>query len=107
MDFSQYYVDASAAEPVGNDQLTFYVVYQNVLRTYYLLYPVMKRVFRLNDESSVSKNASSILQAIDPAPANWMSGNYMPRTRDMSESRRRLLGAWCRMQPSGGGSGTP
>ena len=40
-DFSSYYVDPSAAKPVGNDQLTFDVVYQKVLRTYYLLYPVM------------------------------------------------------------------
>ncbi|HWM93397.1 MAG TPA: hypothetical protein VN493_21730 [Thermoanaerobaculia bacterium] len=102
--FSQYFVDATAAKPVGNDQLTFDVVYQNVLRTYYLLYPVMKKFVVLNDESSVSKNASSILQAIDPAPANWMSSNYMPRTRDMSSTRRLLLSAWCRMQPSGGGS---
>jgi hypothetical protein len=99
VDFNQYFVDATAAEPVGNGQLTFDVVYQNVLRTYYLLYPVMKPIIMLNDESSVSKNASYILKAIDPAPANWLSGNYMPRTRDMSNSRRLLLAAWCRMQP--------
>ena len=98
-DYSRYFVDAAAAEPVGNGQLTFDVLYQEVLRTYYLLYPVMKRFVVLNDESSVSSNASSILQAIDPSPANWMSGNYMPRTRDMSSSRRLLLAAWCRMQP--------
>ena len=38
-DFSRYYVDPSASEPVGNEQLTFDVVYQKVLRTYYLLVP--------------------------------------------------------------------
>ena len=26
----------------------------------------------------------------------WMTTDYMPRTRDMSASRRRLLRAWCR-----------
>lgn len=103
-DFSQYFVDPAAAEPVGNDQLTFDVVYQKVLRTYYLLYPVMKQFVVLNDETSVSTNASCILRDIDPAPANWMSKNFMPRTRDMSSSRRLLLAAWCRMQP---GSGDP
>jgi hypothetical protein len=102
-DFGQYFVDATAAEPVGNDQLTFDVVYQKVLRTYYLLYPVMKQYVVLNSESSVSTNASSILDAIDPKPSNWLSRNYMPRTRDMSNSRRQLLAAWCSMQPSGGG----
>ena len=55
-DFSGYYVDPSATQPVGNDQLTFDVVYQKVLRTYYLLYPVMK-VFPLNSEAAVADNA--------------------------------------------------
>jgi len=105
-DFSQYLVDATAAEPVGNDQLTFEVLYLKVLRTYYLLYPVMKQYVVLNEESSVSSNAKYILDDIDPKPANWLSRNYMPRTRDMSSSRRLLLAAWCRMQPSVRGSGT-
>jgi hypothetical protein len=50
-DFSGYYVDPNAAAPVGNDQLTFGVVYQKVLRTYYLLYPIMSLVFPLNSEA--------------------------------------------------------
>jgi hypothetical protein len=93
-DFSGYYVDPNAAEPVGNDQLTFEVVYQKVLRTYYLLYPAMNAVFALNTEAAVAKKASAILQVTDPGL--WMSIHYMPRTRDMSASRRTLLQAWCR-----------
>jgi hypothetical protein len=79
---------------VGNDQLTFDVVYQKVLRTYYLLYPVMNSVFPLNSEAKVAKHAQVILQLTDPK--QWMSSSYMPRTRDMSASRRTLLQAWCR-----------
>lgn len=105
-DFSQYFVDSTAAKPIGNGQLTFDVVYQKVLRTYYLLYPVMKQFVVLNEESSVSDNAGKILDAIDPKPSNWLSRSYMPRTRDMSGSRRLLLAAWCRMQPSVRGSST-
>ena len=45
-DFSRYYADPSSGEPVGNELLTFDVVYSKVLRTYYLLYPVMSQVFR-------------------------------------------------------------
>ena len=65
-DFSSYYVDPSAAEPVGNDRLTFDVVYQKVLRTYYLLYPVMnlcsrsirrRRLPRMPRPSSTSTDA--------------------------------------------------
>jgi hypothetical protein len=92
-DFSRYYVDPSATQPVGNSQLTFDVVYQKVLRTYYLLYPVMN-FLPLNSEAAVAGSASSILRFTDPAL--WMSSQYMPRTRDMSASRRTLLQAWCR-----------
>jgi len=97
-DFSQYYVDPTAAKPVGNANLTFAVVYQKVLRTYYLLYPIMNSVIDLSSESAVSAAAQSILDATDPAI--WMSLYFMPRTRDMSQSRRTLLQAWCRTQPS-------
>jgi hypothetical protein len=93
-DFSGYYVDPNAAAPVGNDQLTFDVVYQKVLRTYYLLYPIMSLVFPLNSEPDVARKARAILQLTDPK--QWMSSGYMPRTRDMSASRRTLLQAWCR-----------
>ena len=93
-DFSGYYVDPRAAEPIGNDRLTFDVVYQKVLRTYYLLYPIMNTIFPLNSEAQVKAHAASILTATDPKL--WISRRYMPRTRDMSASRRTLLQAWCR-----------
>jgi hypothetical protein len=93
-DFSKYYVDPNAPQPVGNAQLTFDVVYQTVLRTYYLLYPIMNiMAFPLNVEPDAA-TAKAILRVTDPA--KWMSNSYMPRTRDMSTSRRTLLQAWCR-----------
>ena len=99
VDFSQYYVDPSADEPIGNELLTFDVVYRHVLRTYYLLYPIMNKYVPLNDENSVKQAASAILHRTDPTI--WMSNGFMPKTRDMSESRRTLLQAWCRkVQPS-------
>jgi hypothetical protein len=93
-DFSQYYVDPGAADPLGNDLLTFDVLYEKVLRTYYLLYPVMIPYVQLNSEQSVRDNASTILQTTERSL--WMSIGYMPRTRDMSASRLSLLRAWCR-----------
>jgi hypothetical protein len=92
-DFSRYYVDPTAAEPVGNDQLTFDVVYRHVLRTYYLLYPAMNKYIPLNSEPAVKPMAQRILDFTEKAL--WMTIDYMPRTRDMSESRRKLLRAWC------------
>jgi hypothetical protein len=91
-DFSMYYVDPSSEEPVGNDQLTFDVVYAKVLRTYYLLFPVMSQIFALNDEQAVAAHAKGIIARTEMAL--WMTTQYMPRTRDMSETRRRLLRAW-------------
>jgi hypothetical protein len=94
VDFSRYYVDPTAKEPVGNDSLTFDIVYLNALRTYYLLYPAMNQIFPLNNEQAVAAAAKGILARTEPAI--WMTGGYMPRTRDMSQSRRTLLRAWCR-----------
>lgn len=94
VDFSQYYVDPHTAEPVGNDALTFEVVYRYVLRTYYLLYPSMNQVIPLNSEAAVTKYASAIMDRTEQSI--WMTSGYMPRTRDMSRSRRTLLRAWCR-----------
>jgi hypothetical protein len=93
-DFSRYYVDPTAEEAVGNELLTFDVVYRKVLRTYYVLYPAMNKVFPLNDEQQVTKYAQAILDRTELSL--WMTTDYMPRTRDMSASRRRLLRAWCR-----------
>ena len=93
-DFSRYYVDPAAEEPAGNELLTFDVLYRKVLRTYYVLYPAMNKVFALNDEQKVAEYAQAILDRTELSL--WMTTSYMPRTRDMSASRRRLLRAWCR-----------
>jgi len=96
-DFGEYYVDPAAVDPVGNDRLTFAVLYEKVLRTYYLLYPVMN-FLPLNSEEKVTQAAGSILQATDPS--QWMKVTFMPRTRDMSASRLQLLQAFCRKVPA-------
>jgi hypothetical protein len=92
-DFSRYYEDPTAADPIANALLTFDVLYEKVLRTYYLLYPVMIKYVRLNSEQDVAQNAQAILNTTERSL--WMSIHYMPRTRDMSASRTRLLRAWC------------
>src|SRR5262249_39356402 len=77
-DFTVYYADPNAPQPVGNDQLSFEVVYQKVLRTYYLLYPIMNKIFPLNSEAHVRANAKDILRVTEPGL--WMSKHFMPRT---------------------------
>ena len=92
-DFSKYYAPGEG-EPVGNSLLTFGVLYEKVLRTYYLLYPAMNQVFALNSEAAVAKYSQAILDRTEQSL--WMTTGYMPRTRDMSASRKQLLRAWCR-----------
>lgn len=93
-DYSRYFLDPDSDQPVGNALLTFDVVYKHVLRAYYLLYPVMAPILALNSPRAVAQGAQAILDRTDPSI--WMSTRYMPRTRDLSKSRRRLLQAWCR-----------
>jgi hypothetical protein len=54
----------------------------------------MNKVIPLNSESAVTRAAQAILDRTE-LPL-WMTTSYMPRTRDMSSSRRKLLRAWCR-----------
>ncbi|MEA2325238.1 MAG: hypothetical protein QOE68_197 [Thermoanaerobaculia bacterium] len=54
----------------------------------------MNKRIKLNDPAKVAARADAILNVTDPSL--WMSIHYMPRTRDMSQSRRTLLQAWCR-----------
>jgi len=92
--YSAYYQDPTAAQPVGNDTLTFEVIYNEVLRNYYLLYPAMNQRIALNDpdEWDDAEMAGRLLQRISLDA--WGTAECMPRTRDLSQSRRELLTAW-------------
>lgn len=94
-DYSAYF-DDSQAEPVGTAALDFNVIYKEVLRNYYLLYPAMSQQVPLNDPSYWQDPvmATTLLNRVDFS--QWMHPTYMPRTRDLSGSRRKLIQAWCR-----------
>ena len=47
-------------------------------------------------------NAQAILDTTEQSL--WMKVGYMPRTRDLSASRRRLVQGWCNAVISGGGT---
>ena len=92
-DFSAYLEDGPDG-PVTKDAVTFDFVYQKTLRTYDLLFPAMAAIFSLKDENAVATAAACILARTDLKM--WRDPRYMPITRDLSESRRALLQAWCR-----------
>lgn len=95
-DYSQYYVDPNSPEPVGNASLTFQVIYQEVLRNYYLLYPGMNAVIPLNDPQQWEDAEMARRMLQHTQKSIWNQYGYMPRTRDLSQSRRTLLQAWAR-----------
>jgi len=76
-----------------DDEITFGLVYQEVLRYYHLLHPAMSRRLDLSDEGAVTAAAATLLRRTEPD--NWHHAHYMPRTRDLSAGKRRLLERWC------------
>lgn len=94
-DYSQYYVDPTAKQPVGNDKLTFDVIYDEVLRNYYLLYPAMSLRVPLNNPQYWEDPEMANRLATRISMPFWGKAEAMPRTRDLSDSRRKLLTAWC------------
>lgn len=94
-DYSQYYVDPNAAQPVGNALLTFDVIYDEVLRNYYLLYPAMSLRVPLNDPQYWDDPEMARRMATRISMPMWCTAEAMPRTRDLSDTRRTLLTAWC------------
>lgn len=92
-DYSQYYVPGTNP-PVGNERLTFDVVYAQVLRNYYLLYPAMSKRVPLNDPSYWEDPEMAMRLFQRTQLSWWGKAEYMPRTRDLSNTRRALLQAW-------------
>jgi hypothetical protein len=93
VDYAQYYVPGSNP-PAGNEQLTFDVVYAQVLRNYYLLYPAMSKRVPLNDPSYWADPEMAMRLYQRTQLSWWGKVEYMPRTRDLSNTRRTLLQAW-------------
>jgi hypothetical protein len=92
--FSVRVLPADDFDRLADDELTFPLIYQEVLRYYHLLHPVMSRRLDLSDEKVVTLAASTLLGRTDPN--GWSGARYMPRTRDLSAGKRRLLERWCR-----------
>ncbi len=76
---------------LGEDELTFSVIYQEIFRYYHLILPAMSLRLDMSDAAlwSTPTAAQYCLRVLDPRL--WDHYDYMPRTRDLSRSRRDLL----------------
>lgn len=83
------------------------IIYPEVLRYYYLLYPVMDNHLKLCDKSAILNNIEDFAEAMaldaeypHEFHEEWEKACYMPRTREMSEGKRQLLKRWCDANPN-------
>ena len=80
-------------DKLTNDQLTWDLIYNRILRVYDLIYPVMSEVIPLFNRPRVERAYVQIKAMIDPS--FWDSTLYMPITRDLSGGKTRALQRWC------------
>jgi len=80
-------------DAIPDDQVTWELVYDKVLRYFWRMYPTMDAHLRLNDKAQVDSQAQIISLLVDES--SWFSTLYMPITRDLSGGKRRLLQRYC------------
>lgn len=80
-------------DAIPDDQVTWDLVYEKVLRYYYKVFPTMDAHLPLNDKAACERAAQVLIMLTDAS--NWDSTLYMPITREMSDGKRRLLHRWC------------
>jgi hypothetical protein len=89
IDYAQY-LDPSHPAYAPPD---FQVIYDQVFKMYDLVYPIMALKHPFTEaEWNNGTMAGAVLQRTDPK--NWNNIIYMPRSRELSKSQRKLLKAW-------------
>ena len=79
---------------VPDEQLTFEFIYREVLQYYHLVYPAMSRRQRIDFSNEKAVRASAIGFEERASKALWHSSAYMPRTRELSDGKLKLLHRW-------------
>ncbi len=90
--------DDDLARNTPDEALRWSFVYEQILRVYDIINPVMARTeigLPLDDRERIMEAAATIKQLI--AEDNFESASHMPVTRDMSAGRRKLLERWCQL----------
>jgi hypothetical protein len=90
---------------VPDSELTWDFIYQEVLLTYNLVYPLMSMVLNLGNEQTVNQNAEIIQTAT--SIEEFLSTLGMPVTREMSAGKRNVLDRYLALQQGGGSPEIP
>lgn len=92
--------DYSAVIEAGN--IPWDLVYSDVLRYYYLLFPYMSTFFPLNLPSAVARYGDLIVKRLGtPDDPVFLTSQNMPATHTMSPSKVNLVRAWIAEQGGG------
>lgn len=84
--------DNELEQNTPDSQLTWGFIYQQVFRTYNILYPVMAQFVPMDDRDRM-KGAYMQIQALT-APNMFESTLYMPVTRELSAGKQKLIDRW-------------
>jgi hypothetical protein len=90
--------DEAAAAASSNGPIDYATIYKHVLRYYALILPAMAKRLQMSANSAdlwTSPTAARYLLRTT-SPDLWNHWAYMPRTRDLSTTRRNLLRQFCR-----------
>jgi hypothetical protein len=82
--------------------LTWQFIYNNVLSTWDVVYPLMSTIIPLSNQQAVDQAAAAIAARIDLDPTE--ASQYMPIARDMSAGKKKLLLRYFKLQQAQPGS---
>ncbi len=93
-EYNQFYTFDAQGEPKFANPIDWDALFHHVFRNYYLLYPGMSKILPL-DQPKQWRSASLGILIDRVSEASWGQAKYMPRTRDLSATRRWLVLAYC------------
>lgn len=90
--------DNALERNTGDDELSWKFLYDNVLRAWDLVYPIMSVVRDLHDKTVFDGMAEQVRVAI--SPEQFETCWYMPITRDLSAGKRKLILRYLNLLPN-------
>jgi len=90
--------DNALEKNTPDNKLSFTFIYNQVLQTYDVIYPIMSLVRNLHDKNVVDAMAEQLKFAI--SLDTFQSTLYMPITRELSAGKRKLLQRYVNLLPN-------
>ncbi len=96
--------DNELNESTPDSDLTWQFIYDNVLSTWDVVYPLMSTIIPLSNQQAVDQAAAAIAFRVDLDP--FTASQYMPIARDMSAGKKKLLLRYLALQQGEGNAPT-